>query len=263
MILNAKTLMTLIKSNQNLYNFWEETELAVPNCLLCVYTMQEYLNITGTDRSKSHYAFCHVFSIPPNTQTNKKYGAAIVVAPDFIPSDIAHELCHLYIHGKLGYPWVWLDDNFQKRQETSQALQMGFYATRIYDSAVHPVIDQILQARLLFDPIVHDRLYNNYINELIKYLSSPLNGDKKYIFTRTIEIQNRLSEEKLANISQEFGMRRSYNNLLSQIQYLPEYPNTLTPASVYDYTLAMWNKYEVDTDLISTKLLLQTPLLVV
>lgn len=260
---NKEDIIEHIESNPHLYKFLKETELVVPNCYIDFYTMKEYELITGINRRGSHYAFCHVFPLKLNTPTEKKYCAAIVVADDGNMSDIAHELCHLYIHGKLGYPWPWLDNTFEKVQETKELVQQAFYATRIYDSAVHPIIDQILQDRSLLDTIIFHRMYKNYSDDLAKYLRSPNNSDKYYIFTRTIELQKRLPSEMIVNINKEFGTRNSYSKLLSQIQHLPKYPDSLNPDSVYQYILEMWKEYGINSNSIYTKLLKRTPLLII
>lgn len=257
---NSKMLREWVQSDHKLNELWEETESVIPNCTLAIYSMQEYTQITRIDRSASHYAFCHVVPMP-NTLYDKQYGAAIIVADDAINSDIAHELCHLYIHGNHGYPWIWLDDNFKKEQQTVEIQQQAFYATRIYDIAVHPIIDQILQERCLLDPIIFNRMYNTYLEELKKYLKNPLNGNKFYVFTRTIELQKRLPIELLNAINKEFGFRNSYSNLLGQIQQLPKYPDKPAPDSIYQYILDMWRAFEIKPDSIHSKLLMRTPLL--
>lgn len=257
---DSKQLVDWIKTIPNINIFWEDTKSVMPNCLIQFYTQIEFEEITRSKRGRYHYAFC---LIHPYQDTPPKYCAAIVVSEEALLVDIAHELCHLYIHGSLGYPWPWLDETATKEQETLQIRKMSNYATRIYDSTIHPIVDKVLENRLLFDPIIYERLYTSFLSELQQYLKNPNTGDSTYILTRMIELQNRLPDRYQVNLDREFGARKSYSRLLQKIETLPKFPDPLTPSNVSKYIIEMWKQFNIDPDLIQVSLLNRTPMLIV
>lgn len=209
------------------------------------------------DKSQTHYGFVNIAPLPDNTQCPEDYLAAIVLAQDALIADIGHELMHLFIHG-IGYPYVWHDYKYGETFiETPEIKEIATTITRIYDIAVHPVIDEFLIKRNLFNTKVWERMYKTYIDELKIYLKNPNSFlNKNYIILRAIELQHRLPQEKWLDIHHMFNERPSFQRLINNIEKLPTFPTILSSENIYNYVTNMWAHFRLNPN--QLKLSLQT-----
>lgn len=134
---------------QALKKFWKDTALSIPNAYLFLMDIAYYDSLMGTDRVKRNYAFTRLAPAPRGKKMadgsiiDRDFFAPIVVPVPPNVTDTAHEIAHYYLHGILDYPF--LVDKFNGVIIDDLLDLQKSIATRIYDIAVHPTIDKVLQ----------------------------------------------------------------------------------------------------------------------
>lgn len=259
--ISDQSLVQIVESNPNLLILWNEVENKLSNCLLYLITSKEYAQKTQNDKSNTHYGFVNITPLPDVARLPKNYLATIVVAPDALEADIGHELMHLFIHG-VGYPYIWHDYKYGEAfTETPEIKETATTITRIYDIAVHPLIDQFLIKRNLFNAKVWERMHKTYIDELNIYLKNPDSFlNKNYIILRTIELQHRLPQEMWLGIYHMFTKRTSFQRLMNNIEELPTFPTTLSSENIHNYITSLWAHFRLNPNQLNLSLQTDTPL---
>ncbi|NPV89550.1 MAG: hypothetical protein HPY50_02085 [Firmicutes bacterium] len=136
----------LILSKPELLHLWNTTEWSLPNCIIEPYSVPEYGNLTGTYYERPDYVGSVINKV--GAADGKQFAVSIVIGKSALLADIAHEVAHLYIHSKLGYPLIWLSPDLWASFDQLTTYQ---HAAHFYASAVHPVIDDFLKDINLFN----------------------------------------------------------------------------------------------------------------
>lgn len=248
--------------NSALKQLWFEVSGLITNAHLIVVPMSKLQPYHRIDLAATCFGACLIYPISadlkPKSRKIRDYFAVIALAEDFILPDIAHELGHLYIHGALGYPFLW--DNLLGSGISSEKRLQRSFVTRIYDIAVHPVIDDLLEKRGLLKG-VRERMYISFKDTIKKCLKNPSEEESDWVVIRFIEMQHRLDSHHWANLLRKYSERPAFSRILERIQLLPQFPTQLTPASVNDYFHSMVQAYQLRLEDLCFELLFISPLL--
>lgn len=240
---------------QELKRFWCDTALHVPNAYMLLQTMDFHKESTGTDRTKTHYAFTQVIPLPRGTKTTqgvieRDFAAIVFVSKPLNITDTAHEIAHHFLHGVLHYPYVW--DHSDERIENINLNIKRTLAQRIYDIAVHPTIDHVLQQRGLLFPGFYERMYSDFKRELktwgntTSFDGSLVSYDK---VIRFIEFQQRLPEKYQRKIFAQFSGKQFFDTFLDTVKRFPQFNvDILEPETVSEFVRKAWNYLDLDSN---------------
>lgn len=245
-----------IHSNPELRNLYELTGQSLPNAAIQPYSIREYGEETGKYYDRPDYMGSVLDKI--DSRDVKQYLISLIIGPSALPTDIAHEITHLYVHSILQYPIPWLPAVFWNIAENAAMFEL---ASHIHTIVIHPLIDEILKKMNLFNPLIYKRILIDYRQELVQYVKNPLAIDKDYFLVKTIAAKNRLPPDTWEEIELEFGGRNSFKRLLNRLNHLPAVPEEITPDTVYGYVWKMWGEFRIDADKYRIGLCYDTPLL--
>lgn len=248
--------------------FWQETESSIPNAYLNFYSMEDYFRVLNQPISNEYYAFTRVTPIPKFISSKfisieKDYFVTIVTPIPINMTDIAHELCHYYLHGVLRYPFIW--DYSDGRINDEHILSLRSVASRIYDIAVHPTIDAVLKERGLLFHGFYERMYSDF-KEQIKVILTHYNKitgiAKIKMIIGIIEKFNRLPKHYISKIMKKHKDNIIFKKILEEMNSYPQY-NVLTfnPQSAFDFINAFWDFLKLDREIIQLDILWDTNIL--
>lgn len=252
---------------ENIKLFFEETKSYIPNAYFYLQSLAEYNKLMGT--SIGHYfAFTRLAPLPRGMKTNdgvvkRDYLATIVTPTPINITDLAHEICHYYLHGAINYPYVWDFSNGINVDEP--ILTLRNYASRLYDIAVHPTIDLILKEKNLLFPGFYDRLYSDFKDTIKTYLKlEPTLAEKAKtrLIIRTIEVFNRLPIKYINKIEKKHGNNTQFIDLIEEVNKFPKFNvKPFDPQSCFNFVNCAWDYLLLDRNIIELDILWSTPIL--
>ncbi|MDI6906422.1 MAG: hypothetical protein QMC81_02880 [Thermoanaerobacterales bacterium] len=256
-------LRKAVMGNKPLLRLWRDTQDVIPNAHLVILQMAQIQSAIRIDLARTCYAALIITPLSAqdkeNLRTDRNYAAVIAVADDYTPSDIAHELAHLFVHGSLGFPWLW-DQIGSERVDRETWTKRNFLA-RICDVAIHPTVDKVVEDYGLLTGI-RERLYADCKDVIKQHLRNPSDSQLNWTLLRVIELRQRLTPQQWTKILLKFSHRTSFEELLAQERLWPTYPSDLTPESATKYIDEMIRIHGFTLDNLKFQLVSKSPLLV-
>lgn len=236
----ASEALKQIESSSELADLWDKTRQSLTNCIIQPCSLKEYAALTGIQWDRLDY----VGSVIDPTETGNpvEYVITLIIGPNALLTDIAHEIAHLYLHGRLGFPIPWLAPEKWKSPEMLSLFEL---ASHMHVILIHPIIDRLLKDINIFNPVIYSRIATDYRQELLKYSKNPLSLGKDYFVVRTIATRQRLPRSYWQETIAGYEGRNSFIRLQERIKALPLIPAELNPNSVYEYVAAMWQVFGI------------------